>query len=73
MNKYTEIFLDRHLPTSLNKKVFNQCVLQAMACGCQTWSPTKTLVNLKQAMQRKMQNVKLKTESVTPPLGKEPE
>ena len=28
--KYREIFLDRHLPMSLKRKVFNQCVLAAM-------------------------------------------
>ena len=32
------IFLDGHLPMSLNRKVFNQCVLPAMTYGCQTWS-----------------------------------
>ena len=42
--KYREIFLDRHLPMSLNRKVFNQRVLPAMACGCQAWSLTKALV-----------------------------
>ena len=34
--KYREIFQDRHLPTSLKRKVFNQCVLPAMTYGCQT-------------------------------------
>ena len=28
--KYREIFLDKHLPMSLKRKVFNQCVLPAM-------------------------------------------
>ena len=28
--KYREIFLDRHLPMSLERKVLNQCVLPAM-------------------------------------------
>ena len=42
--KYKEIFLDRHLPMSLKRKVFNQCVLPAMTHGCQTWSLTKALV-----------------------------
>ena len=39
--KYREIFLDRHLPMSLKRKVFNQCVLSAMTYGCQTWSLAK--------------------------------
>ena len=42
--KYGEIFLDRHLPMSLKRKVFNQCVLPAMTYGRQTWSLTKALV-----------------------------
>ena len=42
--KYTEIFLDRHLPMSLKRKVFNQCVLPAMTYECQTQSLTKALV-----------------------------
>ena len=55
---YREIFLDRHLPISLKRKVFNQCVLPAITYGCQTWSLTKALVmkleTSQQAMQRKM-------------------
>ena len=42
--KYREIFLDRHLPISLKRKVFNQCVLPAMIYGCQTGSLTTALV-----------------------------
>ena len=41
IGKFREIFLDRHLPMSLKRKVFNQCVLPAMTHGCQTWSLTK--------------------------------
>ena len=33
LGKYREIFLDRHLPMSLKRKVFNQCVLPAMTYG----------------------------------------
>ena len=62
--KYSEIFLDRHLPMSLKRKVFNQCVLPAMIYGCQTWSLTKALVKKleinQQAVERRMLNVKLK-------------
>ena len=62
--KYREIFLDRHLPMSLKRKVFNQCVLPAMTYGCQTWSLTKALVKKletsQRAMERNMLNVKLK-------------
>ena len=61
--KYREIFLDRQLPMSLKRKVFNQCVLPAMAYGCQTWSLTKALVKKletsQRAMERRMLNVKL--------------
>ena len=62
--KYREIFLNRHLPMSLKRKVFNQCVLPAMTYGCQTWSLTKALVKKletsQRAMERRMFNVKLK-------------
>ena len=64
--KYREIFLDRHLPVSLKRKVFkfNQCVLPAMTYGCQTWSLTKALVKKLETsqrdMERRMLNVKLK-------------
>ena len=59
-----EIFLDRHLPMSLKRKVFNRCVLPAITYGCQTWSLTKALVEKleinQRAMERRMLNVKLK-------------
>ena len=42
--KHREIFLDKHLPMSLRRKVFNQCVLPVMRNGYQTWSLTKALV-----------------------------
>ena len=62
--KYREIFLDMHLPMSLKRKFFNQCVLPAMTYGCQTWSLTKALVKKLEtsqpAMERRMLNVKLK-------------
>ena len=59
-----DIFLDRHLPISLKRKVFNHCVLPAMAYGCQTWSFTKALVKKletsQQATERTMLHAKLK-------------
>ena len=62
--KYRKIFLDRHLPMSLNRKAFNQCVLPAVPYGCQTWSLTEVLVKTpetsQRAMERKMLNAKLK-------------
>ena len=61
--KYREIFLNRHLPMSLKRKVFNQCVLPAIPYGCQTWSLTKALVEKletsQRAMERRMLIVKL--------------
>ena len=48
---------------SLKRKVFKQCVLPAIAYGCQTWSLTKALLKKFEtgqlAMERKMLNVKL--------------
>ena len=56
-------FLDRHLPMSLKRKVFNQCVLPAITYDCQTWSLTKAFVKKletsQRAMERRMLNVKL--------------
>ena len=49
---------------SLKRKDFNQCVLPAMAYGCQTLSLTKALVKMletnQRTMERKMLNVELK-------------
>ena len=62
--KYREIFLDRHIPMSLKRKVFNQCVLPAMTYGCKTWPLTKALVKKLETSQRanesRMLNAKLK-------------
>ena len=62
--KHIEIFLDRHLPMSLKRKVFIQCVLPAMTYGCKTWSLTialvKKLETSQRAMERRILNVKLK-------------
>ena len=61
--KFREIFLDRHIPMTLIRKVFNQCVLPAITYGCQTWSLTKALVKKletsQRAMERRMLDVKL--------------
>ena len=61
--KYRETFLDKHLPMSLKRKVFNQCVLPAITYRCQTWSLTKALVKKletsQRAMERRLLNVKL--------------
>ena len=43
--KYREALLDRHLPMSLERKVFNQCVSLAMTYRFQTWSLTKALIS----------------------------
>ena len=62
--KHREIFPDGHLPMSLKRKIFNQCVLPAMTFGCQTWSLGKALVKKleisQRSMERRMLNVKLK-------------
>ena len=64
MEKFREIFQDRHLPIDRKRKVFNQCILPATTYGCQTWSLTKAVVKIleriQRAMGRKMLNVKLK-------------
>ena len=64
LSKERRLFLDKHLPMSLKRKVFNQRVLPAMTYGCRTRSLTKTSVKKlkinQRAMERKMLNVKLK-------------
>ena len=55
--KYREIFLNRHLPMSLKRKVANQCVLPAMTYGCQKWSLTKALVRKLETSQRAMKGI----------------
>ena len=63
------ILKDRQLPISLKKKPKNksqamdQCVLQTVTYGCQTWSLNKQLTNklrtTQRAMERKMLGLKL--------------
>ena len=66
--KYREIFLDRHLPMSLERRFSNQYVLSVVIYGCQTWSLTKVFVKKletsQQAMERKVLNVKLKRQNL---------
>ena len=61
--KYREIFLDKDLPMSLKRKVYNQCVIPTLSYGAQTWSLTKEIVNkisiCQRAMERKMLGIKL--------------
>ena len=61
---YKEIFLDKQLPISLKRKVYDQCILPTVTYGCQTWSLTREILNKlevsQRAMERKMLNIKLK-------------
>ena len=63
LGMYREIFLDMHLPMSLKRRVFNQCILAAMTYGSQTCSLTKALAKRldtsQRAMERKVLHVKL--------------
>ena len=68
--KVQKVFPDRHLPMSLKRMVFKQCILPAMTRECQTWSLTKALEKKttttnkletsQRAMERRMLNVKPK-------------
>ena len=64
VGKYRDIFLDRHLPMGLKRKVFHQFILPAMTYGYQTWYLIKAFVKKletnQRAMERKRLNVKLK-------------
>ena len=63
LDKNKEILQDRQLPISLKKQVMDQCVLQTMTYGCQTWSLNKQMTNklrtAQRAMERKMLDLKL--------------
>ncbi|GFS28002.1 endonuclease-reverse transcriptase [Elysia marginata] len=60
-----EIFLDKNMPLSLKKQVYDQCILPTMTYGCQTWSLTKIIGNklkvAQRAMERKILGIKIKT------------
>ena len=59
-----EIFLDKNMPLSLKKQVYDQCILPTMTYGCQTWSLTKNIGNklkvAQRAMERKILGIKIK-------------
>ncbi|GFR96573.1 endonuclease-reverse transcriptase [Elysia marginata] len=59
-----EIFLDKNMPLSLKKQVYDQCILPTMTYGCQTWSLTKIIGNkfkvAQRAMERKILGIKIK-------------
>ena len=62
--KNREIFLDKTLPLSLKRQVFNQCVIPTTAYGCETWAINKQqmtkLRSMQRAMERKVLGIKLK-------------
>ncbi|GFR84769.1 endonuclease-reverse transcriptase [Elysia marginata] len=62
--KNREIFLDKNMPLSLKKQVYDQCILPTMTYGCQTWSLTKIIGNklkvAQRAMERKILGIKIK-------------
>ena len=39
--KNREIFMDKNLPLSLKRQVFNQCIIPTTAYGCETWAINK--------------------------------
>ncbi|GFS06131.1 endonuclease-reverse transcriptase [Elysia marginata] len=59
-----EIFLDKNMPLSLKKQVYDQCILPTMTYGCQTWSLTKIIGNklkvAQRSMERKILGIKIK-------------
>ena len=58
------IFMDKNLPLSLKRQVFNQCIIPTIAYGCKTWAINKQLMtkirSMQRAMERKIQQIKLK-------------
>ena len=62
--KYRGTFLYKHIPISVNRKVFNQCVLSTMMYKCKIWilsrAVVKKLETSQQAFERNLLHVKLK-------------
>ncbi|GFS08192.1 endonuclease-reverse transcriptase [Elysia marginata] len=50
-----EIFLDKNMPLSLKKQVYDQYILPTVTYGCQTWSLTKIIGNKLKVAQRAME------------------
>ena len=62
--KNREIFMDKNLPLSLKRQVFNQCIIPTTAYGCETWAINKQQMtkirSMQRAMERKTLQIKLK-------------
>ena len=62
--KNREIFMDKNLPLSLKRQVFNQCIIPTTAYGCETWAIYKQQMikirSMQRAMERKILQIKLK-------------
>ena len=62
--KNREIFMDKNLPLSLKRQVFNQCIIPTTAYGCETWAinkqQTTKIRSMQRAMERKILQIKLK-------------
>ena len=59
-----EIYMDKNVPLSLKRQVFNQCIIPTTAYGCETWSINKQQMtkirSMQRAMERKILQIKLK-------------
>ena len=56
--------MDKNLPLSLKRQVFNQCIIPTTAYGCKTWAINKQQMtkirSMQRAMERKIPQIKLK-------------
>ena len=56
--------MDKNLPLSLKRQVFNQCIVLTTAYGCETWAINKQQMikirSIQRAMERKILQIKLK-------------
>ena len=58
--KNREIFMDKNLPLSLKRQVFNKCIIPTTAYGCETWAINKQQISKIRSMERKILQIKLK-------------
>ena len=62
--KNREIFMDKNLPLSLKRQVFNQCIIPTTAYECETWAINKQQMtkirSIQRSMERKILQIKLK-------------
>ena len=62
--RFKDKLCDRKLPMSLRRRMHDQCVIQTMTYGAETWTTTKQLeqklITAQRRMERRMLNIKIR-------------